>query len=45
MTRLLLALAMIASLSLAACGVRGPLEPPPGSGPPTNDPYHLDPLL
>ena len=45
MTRLILALVAIASLTLAGCGVRGALEPPPGSPPPSNDPYHLDPLL
>lgn len=45
MTRLLIAFATIAALALASCGIRGPLEPPPGAGPPPNDPYHLDPLI
>lgn len=45
MTRLLLALATIAALGLASCGVRGPLEAPPGAQPPANEPTILDPLI
>ena len=45
MTRLLLAVFIIASLGLTACGVRGPLEAPPGAPPPSDEPYHLDPLI
>ncbi|WP_454918881.1 LPS translocon maturation chaperone LptM [Xanthobacter sediminis] len=31
MSRLTLPLALAAALALAACGVKGPLEPPPGA--------------
>jgi predicted small lipoprotein YifL len=34
----------VLALTLAACGVRGPLEPPPGQNPDQkkNDPFILD---
>lgn len=33
------------ALALAACGVRGDLEPPPGSEPKKNDPFILDKII
>lgn len=39
------AVVTLLALALGACGVRGALEPPPGAPPPSNEPYHLDPLL
>jgi hypothetical protein len=43
MTRGLIALLVLAGF-LAACGVRGSPEPPPGAEK-TNDPIVLDPLI
>ncbi|WP_342640682.1 LPS translocon maturation chaperone LptM [Rhodoligotrophos ferricapiens] len=44
-TRTIAALVLMA-LSLASCGVRGPLEPPPGAKEPDPDePVLLDPLI
>ena len=34
-----------AALALSACGRAGPLEPPPGSEPYTDDPFVMDPLI
>ncbi|MFV2091615.1 MAG: lipoprotein [Hyphomicrobiales bacterium] len=45
MTRFLLAALIIASLGLTSCGVRGPLEAPPGAPPPSDEPTVLDPLI
>ena len=43
--RSLLVAALVASL-LSACGVRGPLEPPPGAeDEPVDPPFILDPLV
>jgi predicted small lipoprotein YifL len=35
----------VLALALAACGVRGDLEPPPGSEPKKNDPFILDKII
>ncbi|MFV2091757.1 MAG: lipoprotein [Hyphomicrobiales bacterium] len=43
--RLALALLIAITLTLGACGIRGPLEAPPGATPQKNDPFKLDPLL
>jgi predicted small lipoprotein YifL len=43
--RNLLVIALLAGL-VAACGVRGPLEPPPGAeDEPKDPPFILDPLV
>ena len=43
--RKLIVLALLA-ISLSACGVRGPLEPPPGAAVPNPDePAAIDPLI
>jgi predicted small lipoprotein YifL len=43
--RSLLLAGLVAAL-VAACGVRGPLEPPPGAeDEPTDPPFILDPLV
>jgi predicted small lipoprotein YifL len=43
--RSLIVVAMLAGL-VAACGVRGPLEPPPGAeDEPVDPPFILDPLV
>ena len=43
--RKLLAVVLLAGL-VAACGVRGPLEPPPGAeDEPKDPPFILDPLV
>lgn len=43
--RSLLVAALVAAL-LAGCGVRGPLEPPPGAeDEPEDPPFILDPLV
>jgi predicted small lipoprotein YifL len=43
--RSLLVAALVAGL-VAACGVRGPLEPPPGAeDEPKDPPFILDPLV
>jgi predicted small lipoprotein YifL len=33
------------ALALAACGVRGDLEPPPGSEPKKDEPFILDKII
>jgi predicted small lipoprotein YifL len=43
--RRLIALLALAGF-IAACGVRGPPQPPPGSSPqPSDDPFILDPTI
>ncbi len=43
--RRLIALLVLAGV-LAACGVRGPPQPPPGTSPqPKDDPFILDPTI
>jgi predicted small lipoprotein YifL len=43
--RKLIVLALLA-ISLSACGVRGPLEPPPGvAAPDLDEPVAIDPLI
>ncbi|MHA1524712.1 MAG: LPS translocon maturation chaperone LptM [Alphaproteobacteria bacterium] len=43
--RLTFAILVAVALTLGACGVRGPLEAPPGAAPPQNQPSPLDHLL
>ncbi|MFO0992636.1 MAG: lipoprotein [Hyphomicrobiales bacterium] len=46
MTKLRMALIFALMLAVAACGVRGPPEKPPGTKPPPkDDPFVLDPLI
>ncbi|WP_108880390.1 LPS translocon maturation chaperone LptM [Anderseniella sp. Alg231-50] len=43
--RKLIVLALLA-ISLSACGIRGPLEPPPGvAAPDPDEPAAIDPLI
>lgn len=45
MARISALLIVVVALTLGACGVKGPLEPPASAPPPQNDPFVLDPLL
>jgi|EndMetStandDraft_4_1072995.scaffolds.fasta_scaffold806025_1 predicted small lipoprotein YifL len=46
MTSLRTALILALLVAVAACGVRGPPEQPPGTKPPAkDDPFVLDPLI
>jgi predicted small lipoprotein YifL len=40
-----LIVASVLALTLAACGVRGDLDPPPGSEPPKDKPIILDKII
>lgn len=41
----IIALIVALGLGLAACGVRGDLDPPPGGERKTDEPFVLDPLV